>query len=209
MSKPKSETETPEPEPRVRSFPLPPADAKIPQPDPGWKPPTDRYARGIAPRTPELVLIAQAIGELRRFEPKFAATFGRGAPSFENTMDALEAAEAWSRMRTMMKKWDKVCAANESASWTLARRIMGKLSPSLTAATVADPSLGQELMCMDQFLGVMKVIGKRGAATRKRNRELKAQGLPERAGAIGKRRLRADLRRAYAESIAKQGQDEG
>ncbi len=165
-------------------------------------------ARGIKPRGSEINAIVAAVPELRAFGDRYAALFGRTAPSHDTIMTAFERAAAWLGMRVELAKWDLFARAMEEISWRVARKEMELLKPAYLLASKLDPSVQHQLANTHTLLTAMSRIAKKAASSRKANREAEAEGRTPLRGKLAKRAQRAATKAALA-SLQAAGEAEG
>jgi hypothetical protein len=114
------------------------------------------------------------------------------------TLALFTAVNQWSAMRTSSSAWDAFCVDQEGLGWATLRPVMASMRPMFEAAMKVDPTLAVKLPALTTLLGARTAIAMKGAATRQRNKEAKAKGLPQTHGKAGKERKRAEERAALA-----------
>ena len=161
---------------------LPPATANIPAPPQGFVPTNGTDYRGLLPRKTELAVLPDAVAELQRFT-SFAQTFGKTMPPLATVLGFLNAAEQWSSMRAKSSEWDLYCRTQEGLAWKDARDLMSSsMRPAFTMAVSTDASIASDNPSIARLLEANSTIAKRGAATRKANRQSKQEGKAPVAG---------------------------
>ena len=114
-------------------FKLPPATANIPAPPQGFVPTNGADYRGLLPKKTELVVLPDAVAELRAF-PDFALTFGKTVPAQASVVNVLDAAQQWSAMRAKATEWDLYCRTQEGLLWKDVRTLLAKMNASFVSA---------------------------------------------------------------------------
>jgi hypothetical protein len=179
---------------------LPPADANIPAPPSSFVPGNSADYRAVLPRDAELRALPKAVSDLKNFT-NYTQVLGETAPPYAQVLQALTVANAWSSMRTESAAWDAFCAAQEGISWTTLRTQMERLQPSFDLAASGTSNVGTLFPNLATLLGAKKVIARKGASTRKMNKEAEAKGEPQVHGSVGKKRKRAAEKAAYAATV--------
>ena len=169
---------------------LPPADANIPAPPQGFVPTNGTDYRGLLPKKTELAVLADAVGELKRFTD-FAQAFGKTMPSLPVVLGTLDAAEQWSSMRAKSTAWDLFCRTQEGLAWKDAREIIASMKPAFNMATSVDSTIATQNPSIARLLTAATTIAQRSAATRKANRLLVQEGKPPTKGKVGKKAKKA------------------
>jgi hypothetical protein len=145
---------------------LPPADAHIPAPPPGFVPTNGTDYRGLVPRKAELAVLPDVVAELGKFAD-YGLVFGKLLPPLPVVIDILNAAEQWSSMRAQSSQWDLYCRTQEGLAWEEVRPLLGKMRPAFTLAVSADAMVAKQNPQLARLLGVASNISKRGVASRK------------------------------------------
>ena len=131
----------------------------------------------------------------------YTQVLGDTAPPYAQVLQALTVANAWSSMRTITAAWDAFCSSQEGVSWTTLRTQMERLQPSFELAASGTSNVGTLFPNLGTLLGAKKVIARKGASTRRMNKEAEAKGEPQVHGAVGKKRKRAAEKAAYAATV--------
>jgi hypothetical protein len=155
---------------------LPPASANIPAPPQGFVPTNGSDYRGLLPKKTELAVLPDAVAELKRFTD-FAATFGKTVPSLPVVLGTFDSAQQWSSMRAKSAEWDLYCRTQEGLAWKDARGLIATMKPAFQMATSADATIASDNPSIARLLAANSTIARRGAATRKANRQLAATAL--------------------------------
>jgi hypothetical protein len=179
---------------------MPPADANIPSPPSGFVPGNSADYRPVLPRDAELRALPIAVNDMKKFT-NYTQVLGDTAPPYEQVLQAITVANAWSSMRTESAAWDAFCASQEGISWTTLRAQMDRLQPSFDLAANGTSNVRTLFPGLSTLLGARKVIARKGASTRKMNKEAEAKGEPQVHGAVGKKRKRAAEKAAYAAAV--------
>ena len=176
---------------------LPPADAKIPSPPSSFVPGDSADYRAVLPRDAELRALPNALNDLLKFT-NYSQVLGDTAPSYAQIVQALTAAGAWSSMRTESAAWDAFCGSQEGIAWTTLRVQMVRLQPSFELASGGPTNVKTMFAGLAALLGAKTVIAKKGASTRKMNKQATAKGEAPTHGRVGKARKRKAEKAAYA-----------
>ena len=168
----------------------PPASANIPGTPAGFVFPKGTSYRAVLPKKVEVVVLADAVMELRSFVD-FAGTLGKTVPSQAEVVASFDAASRWSVMRDTSDAWDKYSMVQEGIAWTGVRAIMARLKPAFELAAAGDPAIATTYPKLAALLDAKKSIAKRGATTRAANKAAIAKGEPASHGAAGKKRRAA------------------
>ena len=179
---------------------MPPADANIPAPPSSFVPGNSADYRPVLPRDAELRALPKAVNDMKNFT-NYTQVLGETAPPYAQVLQALIVANAWSSMRTESAAWDAFCASQEGVSWTTLRAQMERLQPSFDLAASGTSNVGTLFPNLATLLGAKKVIARKGASTRKMNKEAEAKGEPQLHGNVGKKRKRAAEKAAYAATV--------
>jgi hypothetical protein len=169
----------------------PPADSHIPAPPAGFKPPSGTLYRGVTPKTSHLAALPDVVDELNR-STDFDQIFGKTAPPLKVLKEAFGAAAGWSLQRAQMRAWDLYCRTQEGLAWREARKMMDRMAPAFELATTTDSTVASQYPGFARLFDASKQIAKKGAATRKANDALLAEGETPVKGVVGKKRKKAD-----------------
>ena len=170
----------------------------------GCIPTTGADFRGVLPRSLEIAVMADAVTEIQRFTD-FSQVFGKTVPSQATVAQVLMAAEQWSTMRNAAANWDAYCRTQEGLTWQAARTILGSMKASFSLAANVDDTLATQNPSLVALFGAKATIAKRGAVTRKANREAKLAGKEPTQGKALKKA--AKLAKLVAEANAKAAAD--
>jgi hypothetical protein len=170
--------------------PAPPPDSHIPAVPPGFVPTLGSDFKGVPPRAGHMAALPDVIEELLRFDD-FAEVFGKTAPPYELTLEIVRVAYAWSRQRAEMRAWDLYCRTQEGLAWRELRGVMSRLAPAYHLAVATDSTLASRFPGFERLLTASRLIGQKGAETRRANARLKAEGKAPFKGRAGERRRRA------------------
>jgi hypothetical protein len=173
-------------------------------PPKGFIPTTGADFRGVLPRSLEIAVMADAVTEIQRFTD-FSQVFGKTVPSQATVAQVLMAAEQWSTMRNAAANWDVYCRTQEGLSWQAARAVLGSMKASFSLAANVDDTLATENPSLVALFGAKATIAKRGAVTRKANREAKLAGKEPTQGKALKKA--AKVAKLVAEANAKAAAD--
>jgi hypothetical protein len=176
---------------------MPPADANIPAPDPDFVPGNTADYRAALPRDAELRALSIAVKDITTFK-NYAQVLGVTAPSYDQVLQALTVAYAWSSMRTKSAAWDGFSGAQEGLAWLVLRAIMTRLQPSFDLAAQGNTELASTYAGLAALLGAKKMIARKGASTRKANAKAAAEGKEPVHGRVGKARKTKAEKAAYA-----------
>jgi hypothetical protein len=168
----------------------PPADAKIPAPPSGAAQPDASAYRSVTPRATELAALPSAVENLQRFTA-FTTVFGAAGLPYAQVLQAFTVGNQWSTMRKASAAWDAFSRTEEGLSWGTIRSIMERLGPLWDIAAAADPSLAVTFPGVATLFGAKKAIARKGASTRRLNKEAIARGDAPIHGISGKRRKKA------------------
>jgi hypothetical protein len=180
---------------------MPPANANIPSPPSGFVPGNSADYRPVLPRDAELRALPIAVNDMKKFT-NYTQVLGDTAPPYAQVLQAITVANAWSSMRTESAAWDAFCASQEGISWTTLRAQMERLQPSFELAANGTSNVKTLFPGLATLLGARQVIARKGASTRKMNKEAEAKGEPQVHGSVGKKRKRAAEKAAYAAVVA-------
>jgi hypothetical protein len=158
---------------------LPPADANIPSPPPGFVPTNGSDYFGLLPKKTEREAIADAVVELRQ-SPELGDIFGKTVPPVEDIADVFDAAQKWSSMRAQASKWDLYCRTQEGLAWQKARGMMGRVKPAFNLAVENNGQVGFTFPGLRRLLNAASDIAHRAVATK---REKKRKAAEEAAAA--------------------------
>jgi hypothetical protein len=183
---------------------LPPADANTPVPPKGFIPTTGTDFRGVLPRSLEIAVLADAVSEISRF-PEFSQVFGKTVPPQAFVTQVMTAAEQWSTMRNASSNWDVYCRTQEGLAWQAARTLLGSMKASFVLAANVDDTLATQNPSLVALFDAKATIAKRGAATRKANREATLAGKEPTQGKALKKA--AKVAKLVAEANAKAAAD--
>jgi hypothetical protein len=87
--------------------------------------------------------------------------------------DALEFSAAWSRQARAAKAWATYAQAQSARAWDSTLQIVESLRLPLEAAMAKDGALAEELSVFAKVMSFRSDAGKRGAATKQRNKRKK------------------------------------
>jgi hypothetical protein len=180
---------------------MPPTDANIPAPPSSFVPGDTADYRAVLPRDAELRALPTAVKDMTNFT-NYSQVLGDTAPPYGQVLQALIVANAWSSMRTESAAWDAFCGAQEGLSWTTLRAQMERLQPSFALAEAGSSNVATLYAGLATLLGAKKVIARKGASTRKMNKEAEAKGEAPVHGRVGKTRQRKAEKAAYATATA-------
>ena len=180
---------------------MPPPNANIPAPPSGFVAGDTADYRAVLPRDAELRALPIAVKDMSKFTD-YTQLLGQTAPPYAEMMQALTVANAWSSMRTESAAWDAFCGSQEGISWTTLRGQMERLQPSFDLATGGTSNVTTLYPGLATLLDAKKVIARKGASTRKMNKEAEAKGETPVHGRVGKARQRKAEKAAYAATSA-------
>jgi len=180
---------------------MPPPNANIPAPPSGFVAGDTADYRSVLPRDAELRALPIAVKDMTKFTD-YTQILGQTAPPYAEMMQALTVANAWSSMRTESAAWDAFCGSQEGISWTTLRGQMERLQPSFDLATGGTSNVTTLYPGLATLLDAKKVIARKGASTRKMNKEAEAKGETPVHGRVGKARQRKAEKAAYAATNA-------
>jgi hypothetical protein len=186
-------------------FITPPPSANIPAPAPGFVPTVGNPYNGVRPRTAELVSLPDAISEIRNFSD-WTLTLGKGAYPQAEVVEAFDAANQWSNMRSTTHQWDVYCRDQEGVVWTAIRSMMSTIGPAFRLAMQTDATLVTRFPKLASFLGVKSKSAKQSASTKAHNKKAQAKGEQPYHGAVGKRRKSKAEKAALAHQQEQQQQ---
>jgi hypothetical protein len=175
---------------------MPPTDANIPAPPSSFVPGDTADYRAVLPRDAELRALRTAVKDMTNFT-NYSQVLGDTAPPYAQVLQALVVANAWSSMRTDSANWDAFCGAQEGQAWTTLRAQMERLQPSFALAEAGSSNVATLYAGLAMLLGAKKVIARKGASTRRMNKEAEAKGEAPVHGRVGKTRKRAAEKAAY------------
>ncbi len=153
--------------------------------------------RTVVPCRTELTALPQALLDLAAFVD-FDHVLGATAPPHAETRAALASAAAWSSLRQLLAKWDQHAAVQEGLAWTTVRAHLGSVRPAFALALRRNPHLAEAYPGYATLLACRSENARRGAATKRANRDAQAAGEPPFHGKVGKRRERAAAKAALA-----------
>jgi hypothetical protein len=196
---------SPAPPPQALPSPVgpPPPVAVIPTPPPGFLPVKGGVARGVRPRKTEVIVLPEAVDELRAFAD-WQVTLGKAAPNQADMVAAFESASEWTVMKTATRTWLTYSSNEEGVAWIAARAFMATVKPLLTAAVTADPAIASSYPKLCALFGAKSSIAKKAVSTKAANKKADAQGKPATHGEVGKQRQKAAAKAALAEKEAAQ-----
>lgn len=179
----------------------PPSDATVPTVPSGFNVTDPSIYRGVVPRFAQLVEMASALEDLKRFAD-YVEVFGKTAPPAASTIGTLDAAYQWSAMRAKVSAWDLYCRTREGMAWRSARALMDDLQPAFEIAARRDKSIATTYEGLTRFFTALKLVAKQSANTRRANTQLESEGKRPIKGKVGKRRLRAAQLEAFQKQEA-------
>jgi hypothetical protein len=178
-------------------YKVPPETMNIPSPPAGFEPTNGDDYRGVMPKKSELVVLEDAVTELKNSKD-FSAIFGRTLPSVAIIIGLLDGGAQWSSTRAKASAFDAYCRAQEGLVWIDIRSLITKIKPVFEQAVIADSSLAGEFPSLGRFLAAQSAIAQRAVATRKANKEAQAKGEPVTRGKAAKAKTRAAEKAALA-----------
>jgi hypothetical protein len=157
---------------------------------PSFVPVDMKYYSGVLPKAAQLTVMAGAVQELKSFAD-FAGVFGKTAPPQASVVQAFDIAAQWSALHSKMLAYEVFCASQEALSWKEVHDYMARLQPAFALAAKSDATVATEHPSLTRLFGAAKEIAVKGAATKKANKQLEAEGKPPIKGKAGKRRKNA------------------
>jgi hypothetical protein len=186
----------------------PPPSANIPSPPAGFTPTPGNPYRGVLPQSAELVSLVDAISEIRNFSD-WTLTLGKGAYPQAEVVEAFDAANQWSNMRSTTQQWDLYCRDQEGVVWTAIRSMMSTIGPAFKLAMATDATLVTRFPKLVSFLGVRSKSAKQSASTKAHNKKAEAAGEQPFHGGVGKRRKTRAEKAALAQQQQQQQAESG
>jgi hypothetical protein len=170
--------------------PPPPSTTLLPSVPDGFVAVDLTYYRGYIPRQAQLAVMTETVADVKSFT-NWTAVFGMTAPSQTTVVQAFETAHAWSSFHSSLLELIAYAASEEAKAWYEIHSMGGQIQTSFASAVKSNAELGSQHTALKRFFAVQSEIAQKGAATKKANRQLEAQGKAPIKGKVGKRRKAA------------------
>jgi len=168
-------TPSPAPAPSPVVFPVaPPPTVTIPAVPSGFVPITGADLRGFHPQASQVAAVPDALAELQTFT-NYTAMFGITAPDLAQLTQRLDVALQWTTLLSQSSAWTAYVKSQEGMAWKDALLLVESLETPFGLASQANPALLSQYPALARLLGARKVVAKRAASSRAKNKAVAAK----------------------------------
>lgn len=129
--------------------------------------------RGTHPRQSQLALVPNASAEIKN-ATLYQSTLGPAAPNGPLFAETLDNALGWTSTRIAMETFLVYVKSQEAVCWKAGMTMMDQAKAAYDLMVAVNPAIVESIPSLSKLLEVVNTIGKKGSATRKRNKATKA-----------------------------------
>jgi len=160
----------PAPAPAPVALPIaPPPNVTIPGVPSNFVPVTGADLRGYYPHASQIAAVPDTLTELQSFS-NYTALFGITAPDLGQLTQRLDVALRWTTLLSQSSAWTAYVKSQEGMAWKDALLLVESLEIPFGLAAQANPALLSQYPALARLLGARKVVGKRAASSRAKNK---------------------------------------
>lgn len=154
-----------------------PPDVDVPSVPDGFVPVNPADLKGYHPMQSELAVVPDAVTELQNFA-SYTQVFGMTAPDQNMLGQLLTIAWQWTSLLSSSTNWLTYVKSEEGLAWKDALVELEALKAPFQLAVTRTPTLMSQYPSLARLLGAQKVVAKRAASTRAKQKKLDAKAVP-------------------------------